>query len=221
MHVELVRVKSLSWQLGMVPAHRYVYWPLYSKPFRYFKNKRFSTKVNKGEKLSEVFFIKNKLKFFLEKSIFLDENLLRELISTTSLTAAPEVCSEESSVIFRTPGNFYKAESRERLRITCDYFNFSCFNSTYPSIHSKAANFPDNVLLPIYPKDENALNGRFDLDRNFSEIYPKDPTCAIVAFPYMIFNFWSNVVGDIDENKQILRDIIQMTSRSWDHIIDS
>lgn len=54
---------------------------------------------------------------------------------------------------------------------------------------------------------------RFKLEEDFSSFYPEEPKCAIAAYPYMIFNFWSNVVGGIDQNRQILRDIVKSTSR--------
>lgn len=62
---------------------------------------------------------------------------------------------------------------------------------------------------------DDVPSGRFLGD--FSDInnyYTTDAVCPIVAFPYMVINFWSNVPGLPDnEDRQIMRDIVKMTSR--------
>ena len=70
--------------------------------------------------------------------------------------------------------------------------------------------------LPIYP--DEPPSGRF---KNFSkivELYSTDSICPIVAFPYMIFNFWANVLGAKNIDNEIMREIVKSTSRP-NHII--
>ena len=130
------------------------------------------------------------------------------MISTLPPENAAEACHGKFSAFFRTPGNFYKAESRDRLKVTCEDFNISCAIGTYPEEAFKA-----DFDLNIYPADNITLPKRFNLEEDFTLFYPEEPKCAIAAYPYMIFNFWSNVVGGIDQNRQILRDIVKSTSR--------
>ena len=53
------------------------------------------------------------------------------MISTLPPENAAEACNGKFSAFFRTPGNFYKAESRDRLKVTCEDFNISCAIGTY------------------------------------------------------------------------------------------